>query len=592
MLEALLRDLEDLAGNGVGRRENLGRGLESLAQMGVGQGLGVLEQEIRGVLKNSFLKHLLNDSVGIFDSARKDRSTQNDQAKSLQNEIPSKISENDHSKLQKPNIPLSRQMTSKTQKKIPDFNLPDQQGPYLERNNENTASIASATKAIPQPSPDLKIFNPGRPDKKSSLQNEDTPPLIPKQSPPSIILSKRSGPLNALELGGLKEILKKSKLGFHKFLKSFGWTDHQIEDVMRTISLRESMKLRVHGGKPAKPRNSPNIYEPKPIYPEASLQFRKIRNPPSQREVKETKETKSIAKDLTKLDHVSNRVPERRLVNLKSHLEERGDPSHARTGLNRSNRAHYKQRRTWAGPDVYQNQDVENHERVNQKTKSLNKAAKFGVGNSRNHKNQLYNRTSPEPSMLSSGNGAETLLNLDGNKSKGPNPKYRPNASKKSGLQISAVREQKVFIKRKREKDIGVEGYATDGFKRLGRGADSDTKDFENIYSDSVKGGFEDTKGSRFRKKSKPEEMGENGSLSKTACKLIRNQKITLNLQIKEYVSDEDKNISGHIANDHFHSQKTHGANFSDDSLHLPGPDTSSIRFPYNPITLYILIYV
>ena len=355
---------------------------------------------------------------------------------------------------------------------------------------------------------------------------------------------------------------------------------------MRTISLRESMKLRVHGGKPVKDRTSPNIYEPKVIYPEASLQFRKIRNTPSQRDVKETK---SIATDLPKLEKVSNGAPERRLVNLKSHLEERGDPGHVRTGLNRGNRAHYKQRRTWAGPDVYQNEDVENHGRVNQKTKSLNKATKFGTGNSRSHKNQLYNRTSPDPSMLSSGNGAETLLNPDGNTSKGLSAGYRRKASKKSGLQISPVREQKV-LKRKRENDILVDGYATDGFIRLGQGAGSETKDFENIYSDSVKGGFGDTKGNRFRKKSKPEEMGENGSLSKTACKLIRNQQITLNLQIKEYVSDEDKNISGHIANDHFHSQKTHGANFSDDSLHLPGPDTSSIRLilePNNSILIY-----
>ena len=43
-----------------------------------------------------------------------------------------------------------------------------------------------------------------------------------------------------IEMKGLKDILKKSKKGFKDFLRSFGWSDHEIEDVMRTGSAGES----------------------------------------------------------------------------------------------------------------------------------------------------------------------------------------------------------------------------------------------------------------------------------------------------------------------------------------------------------------
>ena len=171
MLGVLLRDLEELGGHGVVKRETLSKGLNNLAQMGVSQGLGALEQEIRGVLKNSFLKHLLNDSVRIFESARKEGSggramkvsTQNDQVKSRKNEIASKISDNDQTKCKTTNIPLSSQMTSKTQKKIPDFDLPGQQDAYLERNNENTPQLLLPPKPTRSIAPISKNSTPAAP---------------------------------------------------------------------------------------------------------------------------------------------------------------------------------------------------------------------------------------------------------------------------------------------------------------------------------------------------------------------------------------------------------------------------------------------
>jgi murein DD-endopeptidase MepM/ murein hydrolase activator NlpD len=43
-----------------------------------------------------------------------------------------------------------------------------------------------------------------------------------------------------IEVKGLRDILKKSKKGFKDFLRSFGWSDHEIEDAMKTASIRDS----------------------------------------------------------------------------------------------------------------------------------------------------------------------------------------------------------------------------------------------------------------------------------------------------------------------------------------------------------------
>lgn len=43
-----------------------------------------------------------------------------------------------------------------------------------------------------------------------------------------------------VEVKGLRDILRKSKKGFKDFLRSFGWSDHDIEDAMRTASVKES----------------------------------------------------------------------------------------------------------------------------------------------------------------------------------------------------------------------------------------------------------------------------------------------------------------------------------------------------------------
>lgn len=43
-----------------------------------------------------------------------------------------------------------------------------------------------------------------------------------------------------MEVKGLRDILKKSKKGFKDFLRSFGWSDHEIQDAMRTASIKES----------------------------------------------------------------------------------------------------------------------------------------------------------------------------------------------------------------------------------------------------------------------------------------------------------------------------------------------------------------
>lgn len=43
-----------------------------------------------------------------------------------------------------------------------------------------------------------------------------------------------------VEVRGLRDILRKSKKGFKDFLRSFGWSDHDIEDAMRTASVKES----------------------------------------------------------------------------------------------------------------------------------------------------------------------------------------------------------------------------------------------------------------------------------------------------------------------------------------------------------------
>jgi hypothetical protein len=43
-----------------------------------------------------------------------------------------------------------------------------------------------------------------------------------------------------IEVKGLRDILKKSKKGFTDFLRSFGWSDHEIEDAMRTASIKDS----------------------------------------------------------------------------------------------------------------------------------------------------------------------------------------------------------------------------------------------------------------------------------------------------------------------------------------------------------------
>lgn len=43
-----------------------------------------------------------------------------------------------------------------------------------------------------------------------------------------------------LEVKGLRDILRKSKKGFKDFLRSFGWSDMDIEDAMRTASAKES----------------------------------------------------------------------------------------------------------------------------------------------------------------------------------------------------------------------------------------------------------------------------------------------------------------------------------------------------------------
>lgn len=48
-----------------------------------------------------------------------------------------------------------------------------------------------------------------------------------------------------IEVGGLRDILKKSKKGFKDFLRSFGWSDHEIEDAMRTASIRESPQTKI-----------------------------------------------------------------------------------------------------------------------------------------------------------------------------------------------------------------------------------------------------------------------------------------------------------------------------------------------------------
>ena len=43
-----------------------------------------------------------------------------------------------------------------------------------------------------------------------------------------------------IEVKGLRDILKKSKKGFKDFLRSFGWSDHEIEDAMKTASIKDS----------------------------------------------------------------------------------------------------------------------------------------------------------------------------------------------------------------------------------------------------------------------------------------------------------------------------------------------------------------
>ena len=45
-----------------------------------------------------------------------------------------------------------------------------------------------------------------------------------------------------IEVRGLRDILRKSKKGFTDFLRSFGWSDNEIEDAMRTASIQESPK--------------------------------------------------------------------------------------------------------------------------------------------------------------------------------------------------------------------------------------------------------------------------------------------------------------------------------------------------------------
>jgi hypothetical protein len=51
-----------------------------------------------------------------------------------------------------------------------------------------------------------------------------------------------------IEVGGLRDILKKSKKGFKDFLRSFGWSDHEIEDAMRTASIQESPQTKMMMG--------------------------------------------------------------------------------------------------------------------------------------------------------------------------------------------------------------------------------------------------------------------------------------------------------------------------------------------------------
>ena len=101
-----------------------------------------------------------------------------------------------------------------------------------------------------------KSFKQENKNKNDPIERELTPKTIVKNNPKSKLLqinqqtkqNKSRGTLEQLmdqrdiKVKGLKEILKKSKKGFKDFLRSFGWSEHEIEDAVKTADVKEICK--------------------------------------------------------------------------------------------------------------------------------------------------------------------------------------------------------------------------------------------------------------------------------------------------------------------------------------------------------------
>lgn len=616
--------MERLVSEKMIQSQNKGLVMWNLIKMAAGQELASLEERIRSVMKSSFLRHLVNDSGVIFQTLDQTKQAlrRNSQLegnlnlrgeKGFQREssglasngqfrknnlIANRTSDYDEKERSES---LQKVKTSKTQKKLPKFD--EFQKDDLETKNRPSIIHISPT----NPNSNIELNPVPSPKKRSSpIRNQNLRPnQTPKPNQKSTqnqkldkkfdskkILNKKSeilNPQDILEIGGLQELLHKSKKDFLKFLKSFGWTDHQIGEVMRTISLRESAKIaHVQSSRGSLPRLLTNDFEElRDKEEEQRFRFKKKNFP----DLKEDCSAKNIRVDgrfqnqnliknnflrsdeIQDFQNVNQNLPKNQLsknknaiekicLNLKNQFRVPSKKSAKLAVSENSKSNHVKnKRKTWSSSEK-QIFGVKNQTETNYKSKSFNQKTKNKKQKSfPSHKNELYNRDNSSLSLLSEKNQPKK------NKSKNFE---KPECEE---LETQNRYHKSNFLKQKKDSKKNLK--------------DEKEKNIHGKANNSGQNGFDKTSESRFQQESRQEDESESGNLSKTACKLIRNQISTRDVQIKEYVSQEERDVRVPFPNADFHSQKTNCANFSSDSLHLPGPDTSSIR-----LTLSIVLYI
>ena len=193
-LRVLTKDMIQILSNKNIEKKNSKRIIENLLEVNINENLKIFEKDLQHLLSQSVLKNLVTLDSPIFPNSPSTQLTNLNPVNNLKTKEKTKdISEC----LEKPEIP----------------NL--MKSPKLNKHFQSVKNIEKG-------SPGMKKVKRVNARALEELMDQ-----------------------RGFEVKGLRDILQKSKKGFKDFLRSFGWSENEIEDAMRTASVKDSPEKKV-----------------------------------------------------------------------------------------------------------------------------------------------------------------------------------------------------------------------------------------------------------------------------------------------------------------------------------------------------------